>query len=83
MIGFQYGLRAGRHRGQLVLVRDVIGDFMLHDEFMRMIDGDRHVVTAIGTVFGLHRSTIRIGEGDLRGPAGIKLLPQVLVVLPA
>jgi len=62
MLGCQDDLRAYCHGGQLVLVRYVIGDFMRHDEFRLMIYGDLHVVTDTDTVFGLHRSTIRIGQ---------------------
>lgn len=83
MAGFPRVLRADGHRGQLSLVRHGLGDLMGHAQLVLLRDGQRHIVTAVGPLVGLHRPTLSVSEGDGRGATGGKMLQPVVVVLLA
>lgn len=83
LVAVQDGLRACGHRGQLILVRHVVGHFMLDNPCMLIIDGHLQIVTDICAWSGLHRPASGIGEGDLGCSAVFKLLQQVFIALLA
>lgn len=53
------------HRGQLLPIAPDIGDLVGHDEGMLGIDRALHVVTDDAAAPCLHRTGIRVGQGNL------------------
>lgn len=80
---FQHRRRTEGSRGQRILVSDGMRDLMRRDQLMVMIHSQRHIVTDVSALFGLHRPALGISSGDWQGTTSVKLRPQVFVVLLA
>ena len=84
MVHAENFLGAQGHGMEQVAVGGLVGDFMVDDELVLLVDGDLNVIAYVGdlTTAGGHGAAIRIGEGDL-GLAGVFHLLGELEELPS